>query len=281
MTRRRWELAQGCPPQASTPHLPGCRWAFLAPGQGMPGRCACVRDSRKRSGSEQGSRFSGLHIALHSALEASSAGRVDGELSSDRLPASGKSFTRPVTGKGVLLPEGRGGGEPSACLCALSCPARRAPPCVRGRCRQPPCALLCGEARTAWPPPSWQAGAQRAVWAAGLGRGGSIFHGTRARAHPAQPESSIAQRSLPSGVLRSHPEHPHRNARRGPPLVLRPAWPRAGEGAEVKTVSGSGNPQPEPPPARWARPLRLALSAVGPSAPQMRGSSWPEPWGPW
>lgn len=64
MTGRGQELAQGCPPQASTPHLPGCRWAFLEPGQGMPGRCACVLDSRKRSGCEQSSRFSGLHIAL-------------------------------------------------------------------------------------------------------------------------------------------------------------------------------------------------------------------------
>lgn len=222
--------------------------------------------SRKHSGSEQSSRFSGLHSTPHC-------------LRSPRWRRALQAGWAPSCGHTIPLPQkvlhkthdGKGGGT-SACLRVLPglpllvCEGSATSPLVRccaeshtPRDRRPPGRQGPGHPRAK------TGGAQRAVWAAWLGRGASIFHGARARAHPAQPESSIVQRSLPSRVLKSHPKHTHRNARRAPPPVLRPAWPGAGEGAEVWAVSGSGNPRPEPLSARRTQPWRLLLSAVRPS----------------
>lgn len=190
--------------------------------------------SWKHSGSEQSSRFSGLHSTPHCLRSP----RWRRALQAGWVPSCGHTIPLPQK---VLhkTHDGKGAGPQPVSVSCQACPSL----CVKAVPPAPLCAAVLRAThhvtaallarRGPGHPRAKTAGAQRAVWAAGLGRGASIFRGARARAHPAQPESSIVQRSLPSRVLKSHPKHTHRNARRAPPPVPRPAWPGAGEGAEV------------------------------------------------
>lgn len=187
---------------------------------------------------------------------------MDGELSSYRPPASGKSFfTRPVTGEGVLLPEGRGGGEPSACLCALSVPCQA-------------CPSLC--ARTAPPAPVRAAvrrGVHRVTAAllAGGGPEGCVGRGVRPRSvHlPWSPPSSAGEQYCPALPAKRGAQEPPRTS---PPQCQE----RSTAGASTRLAAGRRGGGSEDrfrlrkSPARVpTRPLGLATASCALSRPSV------------